>query len=140
MPKEAKQDKNQFSTNEYLRMGKILQSYLGKPYSGRSKYEKGLDCSFFTSDVYRKFNQTIIPRTVKEQYKVGRGVAFKRLIYGDLLFFKTEGKKVSHVGIFVGDGKFMHVTNSKGVIISSFSEKYWSKRYAGARRIFFSEK
>lgn len=139
-PRLAQKNKKSFSTNQYLKLGELLQSYLGRPYKGKSKYEKGLDCSFFTSDVYRKFNKTTIPRTVKEQYKIGKEVAYKRLQYGDLMFFKTERNKVSHVAIFVGEGKFIHASTSKGVVISSMSNKYWSERYAGARRVFFFKK
>ncbi len=122
------------TTSENINLGLILQSYLGKPYKGKSKYEEGLDCSHFTRVVFQKYNRTIIPRTAAEQFAGGKEIHFRYLRYGDLVFFKTDKKKVSHVGVYVGDRQFIHASTSRGVIISNLDEKYWSERYAGARR------
>ncbi|KAA3631715.1 MAG: NlpC/P60 family protein [Calditrichaeota bacterium] len=127
---------NSPTTSENIRLGLILQSYLGKPYAGSSKYEEGLDCSDFTQSVFRQFNKTQLPRTAAEQYKYGSQIHFNMLRYGDLVFFKTTRKAISHVGVYVGERKFIHVSTSRGVIISSFAEKYWSERFVGARRVF----
>ncbi|MEW6412160.1 MAG: C40 family peptidase [Candidatus Zixiibacteriota bacterium] len=127
---------SKYTTNDYLRLGMILQDYLGKPYKGMSKYEEGVDCSHFTQSVFKKFDRTIeLPRTAADQFKTGREIPYSLLYYGDLLFFRTEGRKISHVGIFVGDESFIHASSSNGVIISSLNEKYWAERFAGARRI-----
>lgn len=123
------------STNERLKMGEIMQGYLGRPYKGRSKYAKGVDCSLFSREVFKKFNGTMIPRTVAEQYKHGHAVHQHQLRYGDLVFYRTERNKVSHVGIFVGDERFIHASTSRGVIITGMHETYWLKRYAGSRRV-----
>ncbi len=123
------------STNDSIRLGIIMQSYLGKPYSGRSSYEKGVDCSELVLSVFRKFDRRILPRTVARQWLVGELVHRNHLQYGDLVFFKTDGRPVSHVGIYVGFGEFFHASTSKGVIISRLAEKYWAERYVGARRI-----
>ena len=123
------------STNDNIRFGYILQSYLGRPYTGRSKYIEGVDCSFFVSDVFRKYDSTELPRTVKDQFNTGGNVPYRQLRYGDLVFYKTERNRVSHVGIYVGDGRFIHASTSRGVIITAMNEKYWSQRYVGARRI-----
>ncbi len=128
-----------YTTDDYIRLGLILREYLGKPYRGKSRYQQGLDCSEFTYDVFRKFNRTILPRTVADQYKEGREVRRTQLAYGDLVFFRTERRKVSHVGIYVGHSEFMHATNSRGVIINNLTEKYWAERYVGARRILDKE-
>lgn len=122
------------TTSENIKLGLIMQSYLGKPYKGKSKYEEGLDCSHFTSVVYQKYNGTALPRTSAEQYAQGKEVQYRLLRYGDLVFFKTVRNKVSHVGIYIGDHQFIHASSSNGVIVSSLDEKYWSERYAGARR------
>ena len=122
------------TTSENIKLGLILQSYLGKPYKGKSKYEEGLDCSHFTRQAYEKYNGTVLPRTSAEQFAQGKVIHFRMLRYGDLVFFKTEKNKVSHVGIYVGDRQFIHASTSNGVIVSSLDEKYWSERYAGARR------
>jgi cell wall-associated NlpC family hydrolase len=124
-----------YDTDDYIRFGKILQSYLGKPYKGTSKYEAGLDCSHFTQSVFKKFDNIKLPRTSADQYKVGRDVKYKHLTYGDLVFFKTSGRKISHVGIYIDNRRFIHASSSKGVIISGLGEKYWAERYVGARRV-----
>lgn len=133
---EIKRLDNAPTTSENLRLGEILQSYLGKPYKGKSKYEEGLDCSHFTSSVFRKFNRIELPRTAADQFKAGVEVHFNHLRYGDLVFYKTTRKAISHVGIYVGNRRFIHASSSKGVIISGMDEKYWSERYVGARRVF----
>ncbi len=122
-------------TEGWLRMGTILQSYLGKPYGDRRSRDLGLDCSLFIKEVYWKFNRTRLPRKSSDQYEVGRGVPARRLYYGDLLFFETERNRVSHVGLYIGNNEIIHVTASEGVIITNLSEKYWAKRFVGARRI-----
>ena len=127
---------NSPTTQQNLDLGIILQSYLGKPYKGKSKYEEGLDCSHFTSSVFSKFNRTRLPRTAAEQYKEGAEVHYNLIRYGDLVFFKTTRKTISHVGIYVGNRQFIHASTSHGVIISSMEEKYWSERFVGARRIY----
>jgi len=124
-----------YKTNDYLRLGGILQSYLGKPYLGKSRFERGVDCSLLTREVFRKFDGRALPRTVAEQYQSGRSVNHQHLAYGDLVFFRTTRSAVSHVGVYVGAGDFIHASSSRGVIISSLSEKYWAERYLGARRI-----
>lgn len=133
-PVVAPTDKGR-TTDENLRLGAIIQAYLGRPYRGKSKYAVGVDCSLFASEVFNKFNGLELPRTVKEQYKTGSKVNRKHLEYGDLVFFNTERNKVSHVGIYVGYNEFAHASTSSGVIVSGLNEKYWSKRFVGARRV-----
>ena len=134
-PAQAVQSESGNTTNQYLRLGAILQDYLGKPYSGRSKYVDGLDCSFFVADVFDRFDKVSLPRTVKEQFKTGREVTRTNITYGDLIFFRTDGSKVSHVGVFVGHDQFIHASTSRGVIVSSLHEKYWGQKFAGIRRV-----
>ncbi len=134
-PREVNQISVQFSTEEYVRFGLIIETYLGKPYAGSSKWEEGLDCSKFTGDVYKSFNRTVLPRQAADQFKEGRDIPRNRLKFGDLVFFNTDGRGISHVGIAVGYNEFVHASSSRGVIISDLSEKYWAKRFAGARRI-----
>jgi len=133
-PEVTRLDKS-LSTTQNLRLGEIMQSFLGKPYKGTSQYEEGLDCSHFTGQVFRKYNKSILPRTAAEQFKIGSEVHFNKLQYGDLVFFKTDRKRISHVGIYVGNRRFIHVSSSYGVIVTNMNEKYWSERYVGGRRI-----
>jgi len=124
-----------YDTDDNLRLASILQEYLGKPYKGTSKYEEGLDCSHFTQTVFKRFDNIKIPRMAADQYKAGKQVQYRQLRYGDLVFFRTVGRKISHVGIYLGNSRFIHVSSSNGVIISGLNEKYWADKYAGARRV-----
>ena len=123
------------STNDSLRLGVIMESYLGKPYAGQSRYEKGVECSQLVAKVFKQFDRRDLPRTVARQWQTGELVHRRHLAYGDLVFFKTDGKPVGHVGIYTGYGEFIHASSSSGVIISKLAESYWSQRYVGARRI-----
>ncbi len=123
------------TTNDNMRLGSILQRYLGRPYKGRSKTDPGLDCSLFTSEVFKKYNQTNIPRSANDQFQIGKKVKNKNLYYGDLVFFKINSSKISHVGIYLDNNKFIHASSSNGIIISSLREKYWSKYFVGAKRV-----
>jgi len=139
-PREQRPDDQYLTTGEFLKLGMILQRSLGRPYKGRSRYEPGVDCSRFTRDAFREYNQTILlPPTAAEQYQQGVKVAHHRLKFGDLVFFRTERDRISHVGVYIGHNEFIHASTSRGVIISNLSEKYWSRRYAGARRILKSK-
>jgi len=134
-PEEQPVRQSLLTTNDFLRFGQVLQKYLGRPYKGSSQYQRGLDCSRFTFQVYRDYNRTYLPNTVAAQYREGVKVNRRLLRFGDLVFFNTDRNKISHVGICVGDNRFIHASSSRGVIISSMGEEYWAKRYVGARRI-----
>jgi cell wall-associated NlpC family hydrolase len=123
------------TTTQYIRLGQILQKYLGKPYAGSSKWEQGLDCSKFTRDVFREYNDTRLPRTAEDQFKAGKKANRRRLKFGDLVFFRTDGSGISHVGVYIGYNEFIHASSSRGVIISGLGESYWAQRFVGARRI-----
>jgi cell wall-associated NlpC family hydrolase len=123
------------STNDYVRLGNIIQSYIGKPYKGTSKYAEGIDCSLFVRDVFSRFNDVSIPRTVEDQLSVGHEVPMRVLRYGDLVFFETKPQRITHVGIYVGFGEFVHASESNGVMVSRIKDKYWTQRFATARRV-----
>ncbi len=134
-PAPAMQSRAGLTTNDYIRLAAILQSYLGRPYRGRSLFLPGIDCSLFVREAFKQFNGTELPRTVDGQYRMGREIAYRRLLFGDLVFFRTEKHRVSHVGVYVGRGQFIHASTSRGVVITDLNDKYWAKRYAGARRV-----
>ncbi|MNH43904.1 Murein DD-endopeptidase MepS/Murein LD-carboxypeptidase precursor [compost metagenome] len=71
---------------------------------------------------------------------MGTAVSKDELIAGDLVFFNTSGKGISHVGVMVSEGKFAHASSSKGVVISKLSDSYYVKRYVGAKRILSTDK
>lgn len=120
----------------------LAQSLIGKvKYSfGADAIEKGVgDCSSFTQYVYSK-NGYSIGRTTEQQWKQGSTVSQNNLQAGDLVFFKNTYNSghidgVSHVGVYVGNGQFVHNSSSKGVTTSSLSESYWTQHYLGAKRV-----
>ena len=122
------------TTDDLIELGRIIQSFLGRPYGSR-KDGGILDCSRFTLLVYDKFNNTKLPRTAAKQFKTGQKIKKGDLRYGDLVFYRTDGNSISHVGIYIGFDEFIHATNSSGIIISKMNEDYWKKRFAGGRRI-----
>jgi len=114
---------------------KTAENFIGVSYRwGGSSTQKGFDCSGLTMTVYR-LNGLNIPRSSIQQWKVGKPVLRSRLIKGDLVFFATSGwKKISHVGIYAGNNKFIHASGSgKKIRTDSLSGKYYKSRYVGAR-------
>jgi cell wall-associated NlpC family hydrolase len=108
--------------------------YKGTPYKFGGTTPKGFDCSGYVWYVYKERGKNI-PRTADKQYEAGKKVSYKELQPGDVVFFSTYAKGASHCGIFLGGGKFIHASSSRGVMISSLSDSYWKPRYLGARRL-----
>ncbi len=120
-------------------LDKLNKRNLGKRYVWAEEGPYCFDCSGLTYFTYGTMGIEI-PRVAKEQFRVGTPIPKSQLQKGDLVFFDT-GKyftgKVTHVGIYIGDGKFEHAsTSKKGVIISSLNSPYYKRRYLGARRIY----
>lgn len=114
----------------------IARSLIGTPYAwGGASPSWGFDCSGFTSYVYSRIGQSL-PRDVWGQYGATRPVSPDQRQPGDLVFFaNTYTAGLSHVGIYSGNGRFIHSQDENtGVVESSLGESYWASRYAGARR------
>jgi len=108
--------------------------FIGIPYVWGATGPKSFDCSGFTKYVYNAFGVGL-PHYTGSQIGEGSSVARNNLVQGDLIFFNTDGP-VSHVGIYVGDGEFIHASSgSRKVTVSNLGQSYYSSRYAGARRI-----
>lgn len=106
--------------------------FLGVPYVFGGTSTSGFDCSGFVQHVFAGLGIGL-PRTADAQYDAGRpAVGGPRA--GDLVFFDTYGG-VSHVGIYLGSGQFVHASSSHGVMVSHLSDSYWAARYVGARRM-----
>ncbi|WJY26174.1 MULTISPECIES: C40 family peptidase [Sporosarcina] len=110
------------------------KNYIGTPYRYGGTTTSGIDCSAYTQLVYKK-NGKSLPRTTGQQFKQGKSVSKSNLQTGDLVFFNTSGRGISHVGIYIGSSKFIHASTSKGVTVSSLNDPYyWKSRYVGAKR------
>lgn len=114
---------------------------LGSPYKmGGTDPEKGVDCSGFVRHVYKKTEDIELPHSARAISQNGEVVGKDQLQPGDLVFFNTLRKPYSHVGIYAGDGKFVHATSSrsKQVMVSDMNQSYWARRFDGARRVMQS--
>jgi hypothetical protein len=112
--------------------------FLGVPYRwGGESAEEGFDCSGFTMTVYR-LNGLDLPRSSLSQWQTGRSVGKNDLKKGNLVFFRTAGNgEISHVGIYAGNGQFIHAPGKgKKVRISSLGSRYYKMRFAGAKTYF----
>lgn len=110
--------------------------YLGVPYVfGGESPETGFDCSAFTRHVFEKARQIFLPRSTDQQWQVGEDVALADIQPGDVVFFSdTYREGISHNGIYVGDGQFIHASRSEQVTISYLSESYWQDKFTGVKR------
>lgn len=114
---------------------KTAKSLTGVKYRTGGKTRAGFDCSGYVGYVYNQ-NGIRLAGSARAMYNTGRPVSKANLRAGDLVFFNTTGKGVSHVSIYVGNGKMMHSTTSRGVRTDRLNDPhYWGKRYVGAKRI-----
>jgi cell wall-associated NlpC family hydrolase len=109
-------------------------AFMGVPYIFGGSSPSGFDCSGFVMYVFANAGISL-PRTADVQYEVGTPVNKGNLRAGDLVFFSTYTYGPSHVGISLGDDRFIHASSSKGVTIDSLNRDYWVSTYIGARRV-----
>jgi len=103
---------------------------------GGSSPQTGFDCSGLVSHVYRQIAGMVLPRDSYAMAGLGTPIPLEDLRPGDLVFFNTMRRPFSHVGIYLGDKRFVHAPSSgKSVNVVDMTESYWAKRYNGARRI-----
>lgn len=115
----------------------MAQCFVGISYRRGASYpSRGFDCSGFVYYLLLRFGVTV-PRTASAMFKVGKPVERAKLRPGDLVFFRTtSSKRITHVGVYIGNGKFIHASSGAGrVIISPLTYGYYANRYAGARRV-----
>ena len=116
---------------------RVAQRYVGTPYVWGGESARGFDCSGFIMRVMRDLGYKALPHSAAEQFRYGTPIARGLLKPGDIVFFANTYKPgISHVGIYLGRGRFIHAANSKvGTIISNLNESKWVAHYAGARRL-----
>lgn len=121
-----------------LRLLATAESFLGVPYRWAGIDRRGMDCSGF---IYASFRYSLgytIPRTSLGMYYWAQRIPTAQLQPGDLVFFVTVGTRVSHVGIYIGDGRFIHSASDgprTGVIVSRLDESFWQRTYRSAGRV-----
>lgn len=126
------------SASAATKLDNVVDELIGTDYKYSGTTTSGFDCSGFTSYVFDKFGIEL-PRRSVDQAEIGTKITKDELRPGDLVFFNTSGKGISHVGIYMGDGKMAHSSTSHGVIIGSIHDSYYSKRYVTARRVLGQE-
>ena len=112
-------------------------SFLGVKYRyGGDSARSGFDCSGFVRYVYEETLGTVLPHTAAQQARQGEKITENQLKPGDLVFFNTLRRAFSHVGIYIGNGQFIHAPRSGQTIrVENLDSPYWAKRFDGARRI-----
>ena len=130
------------SIDKLYKTNKIVEAilYFSKdwrytPYKlGGINKNKGADCSSYTQDIYKKLYNIKLERTTKYQRLGGKKVSKSKLKAGDLVFFRTDGPFGLHVGIYLENNNFIHLSSKGGTRIQSLNVRYWNTRYLDARR------
>lgn len=114
-----------------------VSQWLGVPYRYAGLSRRGLDCSGFAYLIYQKVYRKSIPRSTTDQSKMKmHNVSKRSLEAGDFVFFATSGRnKISHVGIYLKDGRFIHASTSNGVIVSHLDEDYYKRTWKKGGRL-----
>ena len=110
--------------------------WIGTPYRNGGQSRHGTDCSGFVRQVYKVAYDIDLPRSTDQQLDATRRVRKGKLREGDLVFFHgRKRRRVSHVGIYLKDGKFVHASTSRGVMVSRLSEDYWDEHWMRGGRV-----
>ena len=117
-----------------MKLFSFIDEWYGTPYRFGGSSKDGIDCSAFTGGLMTTVFGVGLPRMAKDQYKVCERLQKDELEEGDLVFFHTTRKGISHVGIYLGNGKFVHASVNYGVTISDMSEGYYAKAFRGGGR------
>lgn len=113
----------------------FIDDWYGVPYKYAGKDKKGIDCSGLTSTLYYNVYQKTISANTKSLVNEVKTINKNDLKEGDLVFFKIDSDKVSHVGVYLQNQKFVHASTKKGVMISDLNEPFFQKTYHSAGRI-----
>lgn len=127
------------TNEEKFMLVKVAKSFMGAPYRYGGNSVRGLDCSAFVKKIYEIFDVQL-PRSARDQYQTGPKVSRDQLAVGDLVFFKTKrfAKYPTHVGIYIGEGNFIHSSSGHariGVKIDSLQTDFYSRTFIGATRV-----
>ena len=118
-----------------VKLFQFVYDWIGTPYRFGGSSRKGIDCSAFTKELYEKVFNMDLKRNSRDIFSMVTPVAKDDLKQGDLVFFKIHSRSISHVGIYLGDGRFAHAS-SRGVAVSSIDDAYYSRYfYRGGRML-----
>lgn len=120
---------------ETRRLLEEARRWMGTSYRYGGSTRSGVDCSGLTSQIFVNALQIKLPRSSAQQSEYCRRIDRSELMEGDLVFFRTGSKGVSHVGMYVGDGRIIHSSTSRGVIVSSLDESYYRRTYHSSGRV-----
>lgn len=112
-----------------------MYEWLGTRYRFGGETKRGVDCSGFTGIVYEKVYKRVLPRDSRSMYKMTNPIPRTQMKEGDLLFFRIRRGQVSHVGIYLGNNKFVHASTTQGVIVSDLREDYYRRYFYKAGRL-----
>ena len=123
------------SATSNLKLFHFVYDWIGTPYRFGGSTKKGIDCSAFTKTLYSEVFKIDIERNSRDIFSMVNPVKRENLQEGDLVFFKIHSRRISHVGIYLGDNKFAHASN-RGVAINSLDDDYYKKYfYRGGRML-----
>lgn len=118
-----------------LKLYHFVADWLGTPHKLGACQKSAIDCSCFVALLYEQVYNKKLPRTAAEMGKQAKHVKKSNLEEGNLVFFKINSSKVSHVGVYLKDGWFAHVSTSRGVMINNLEEAYYEKHYYDAGKM-----
>ncbi|MFO8053835.1 MAG: C40 family peptidase [Bacteroidales bacterium] len=121
--------------DEDLLLLETINAWLGTPYKYGGCTKEGTDCSCLITNVFKTVYQLDLPRKAQDMSAKAKKIKAKHIQEGDLLFFKIKGNHISHVGLHISKGYFVHASTSQGVVINHLSNRYYATHFAYAGRI-----
>ncbi|MEQ9187445.1 MAG: NlpC/P60 family protein [Cryomorphaceae bacterium] len=115
-------------------MDAFVRDWEGVPYKYGGTSKSGVDCSGFVGVLYRDVYKKDVPRTTEGLARSSKSLDRNELVEGDLVFFDIQGKKKSHVGVYLRNEQFVHASSSKGVVVSSLTNPYYQKAFSSGGR------